>query len=157
MDIRRSSNTLDVGPKLDNVLSSQCLEAFILTVSVSEASMATNGELKHLSFVKDQTAFIYSKATELYAAGKGYVPAPINDVLAKAESLGAPVVSTLADNGEKALSVVDSRVSGGLRVRDRADARHIISSAVLAHCCSVRLAHAGGDGRFYVVVGQGCW
>jgi hypothetical protein len=72
--------------------------------------MAGNGELKRLSVVKDQAHFLYSKAAEFYAAGKGFVPAPIHDVLAKAESLGAPVVSSLADNGEKALSVVDSRV-----------------------------------------------
>lgn len=119
--------------------------------------MATNGELKHLSFLKDRTAFVYTKATELYTAGKGYVPAPINDVLAKAESLGAPVVSTLADNGEKALAVVDSRVSEGLLVRERAVAHHLIWSAVMALWCSACVLHAEGWADFYVMDGQVCW
>eukprot|EP00884_Botryococcus_braunii_P004080 jgi/Botrbrau1/13673/Bobra.0378s0006.2 len=76
--------------------------------------MAANGELKHLSFVKEQTTALYSKVAELYAASKGYVPGPINGVLAKAEAMGATVFDSIADNGEKALSGLDSRVDGAV-------------------------------------------
>ncbi len=72
--------------------------------------MASNGELKHLSFVKEQTTALYSKVAEFYAASKGYVPGPINEVLAKAEAVGATVFVSIADNGDKALSGLDSRV-----------------------------------------------
>jgi hypothetical protein len=110
--------------------------------------MVANGELKRLSFVKDRTAFFYSKAAELYAAGKGYMPGPFNEVLARAESYSVPVVTTLADNGEKALSVFDSRVSQLLRLSGRARPSAVSRRPFpVAMYCSFGFVHFGSSGN----------